>query len=63
MFGVGVVFLLVGKNTVLFACDLFDLVENERAQAVIRKTVSKSIAKHVLFFTEQVAADARIRLV
>jgi len=60
-FGVGVVFLLAGKNTVLF--DSFELVENARAQAVIQKTVSYSVAKHVSFFTEQVAPDPRIRLV
>lgn len=60
-FGVGVVFLLAGRNTVLF--DSFDLVENARAHAVISKTVSYSVAKHVSFFTEQVAADTNIRLV
>jgi len=60
-FGVGVLFLLPGKNTVLF--DSFELVENARAQAVIQKTVSYSIAKHVSFFTELVAPDPRIRLV
>jgi hypothetical protein len=40
-----------------------ELVKNARAQAVIQKTVSYSIAKHVSFFTDLVVPDLRIRLV
>ena len=60
-FGVGVLFLLPGKNTILF--DSFELLENAHLQALISKTVSYSVAKHVSFFTEVVHGDARVRLV
>ena len=60
-FGVGVLFLLPGKNTILF--DSFELLENAHLQALISKSVSYSVAKHVSFFTEVVHGDARVRLV
>ena len=60
-FGVGMLFLLPGRNTIIF--DSFELVENAQAQAVVTKTVSYSIARHVSFFTEVVQSDERIRLV
>ena len=60
-FGVGMLFLLAGKNTILF--DKFDLLENAHLQTQIAKSVSYSVAKHVSFFTEVVHSDIRVRLV
>jgi len=60
-FGVGVLFLLPGKNTIIF--DTFNLIENAQAQVVVSKSTSYSIAKHVSFFTEIVALNHAIRLV
>ena len=60
-FGVGVLFLLPGKNTIIF--DTFNLIENAQAQVVVSKSTSYSIAKHVSFFTEIVASNRAIRLV
>jgi len=60
-FGVGVLFLQAGLNTILF--DSFQLIENAHAQALLTKTVSYSVAKHVSFFTEVLQGDSRVRLV
>ena len=60
-FGVGVLFLQAGKNTILF--DSFQLLENAHAHSLLTKTVSYSVAKHVSFFTEVLQGDKRVRLV
>ena len=60
-FGVGVLFLQAGRNTILF--DSFQLLENAHAHALLAKTVSYSVAKHVSFFTEVLHGDSRVRLV
>ena len=61
IFGVGVLFLQAGRNTILF--DSFQLLENAHAHALLAKTVSYSVAKHVAFFTEVLQGDSRVRLV
>jgi len=60
-FGVGMLFLQAGQNTILF--DSFELLENAHLQAQIAKSVSYSVARHVSFFTEVVHGDSRVRLV
>ena len=57
----GVLFLLAGKNMILF--DSFELVESAHAQALIEKAVSYSVATQVSFFSEVVKRNARICLV